>query len=173
MRERGRPRRSTVATVHQTMRCATAVKARLAADGFDDLRFGDGVVFQHLVEGRVTVTVLAERLGVTQQAASKAVADLERRGYVRRVADPADARARLVELTARGRGAVSGARRHRAAVRGGAGGAAGAAAGGGGPVAAGRRDSGARRRACGARAAGAASSVSVCFGERQLSWVGR
>jgi DNA-binding MarR family transcriptional regulator len=59
---------------------------------------------------------VAERLGVTQQAASKAVADLERRGYARRVADPADARARLVELTARGRGAVSGARRHRAAV---------------------------------------------------------
>jgi DNA-binding MarR family transcriptional regulator len=95
---------------------ADAIQARLAADGFDDLRFADGVVFQHLVEGPVTGSALAERLGVTQQAASKAVAGLERRGYVRREPDPTDARARLVTLTSRGRDAVEGGRRHRAAV---------------------------------------------------------
>jgi hypothetical protein len=49
-----------------------------------------------------TIGSLAERLGVSQQAASKAVADLERRGCVRREADPADGRARRVALTARG-----------------------------------------------------------------------
>ena len=81
-----------------------------------DLRFADGVVFQHLVAGPRTIGALAERLGVSQQAASKAVADLERRGYVRREADPGDGRARLVALTARGDAAIEAGRRHRAAV---------------------------------------------------------
>lgn len=95
---------------------ADAIQARLAADGFDDLRFADGVVFQHLIPGPITIGALAERLGVSQQAASKAVADLERRRYVRRSHDPADARTRLVALTERGVAAVEGGRRHRAAV---------------------------------------------------------
>ena len=43
----------------------------------------------------MTIGALAERLEVTQQAASKSVADLERRGYVERTPDPDDARARL------------------------------------------------------------------------------
>ena len=95
---------------------ADEVQRRIAADGLGDLRFADGVVFQHLVGGPIGVGALAERLGVTQQAASKAVADLERRGYVARRRDPADARARLVELTARGEAAIEAGRRHRAAL---------------------------------------------------------
>ena len=95
---------------------ADAIQARLAADGLDDLRFADGVVFQHLLGGPITIGELATRLGVSQQAASKSVADLERRGYVRREPDPADARARLVALTERGTAAVEGGRRHRAAL---------------------------------------------------------
>jgi DNA-binding MarR family transcriptional regulator len=95
---------------------ADEIQRRLAADGFGDLRFADGFVFQHLVEGPVTIGALAERLEVTQQAASKAAGDLERRGYVTRRADPGDARARLVALTARGEAAIEGARRHRAAL---------------------------------------------------------
>jgi DNA-binding MarR family transcriptional regulator len=95
---------------------ADEVQRRIAADGMADLRFADGVVFQHLVPGPRTIGALAERLGVSQQAASKAVADLERRGYVRREADPADGRARRVALTARGEAAIEAGRRHRAAV---------------------------------------------------------
>jgi DNA-binding MarR family transcriptional regulator len=97
---------------------ADEIQRRLAADGLADLRFADGFVFQHLVEGPVTIGALADRLGVTQQAASKSVADLERRGYVERRADPDDARARLVALTARGEAAIEGGRRHRAALTG-------------------------------------------------------
>jgi DNA-binding MarR family transcriptional regulator len=97
---------------------AGEVQRRLAADGHEELRFADGFVFQHLVGGPVTIGVLAERLGVTQQAASKSVTDLERRGYVTRRADPADARARLVALTRRGRDAIERARDHRAALAG-------------------------------------------------------
>jgi DNA-binding MarR family transcriptional regulator len=95
---------------------ADEVQRRIGADGMADLRFADGVVFQHLVGGARTIGSLAERLGVTQQAASKAVADLERRGYVRREADPDDGRARLVGLTERGGHAIEAGRRHRAAV---------------------------------------------------------
>jgi DNA-binding MarR family transcriptional regulator len=92
------------------------VQRRLTADGHGDLRVSDGVVFQRLVDGPSTVTALAETLGVTQQAASKAVADLEHRGYVRRGRDPADARARRLVLTGRGTDAVERARLHRAAL---------------------------------------------------------
>jgi DNA-binding MarR family transcriptional regulator len=70
--------------------------------GFDDLRESDGYVFQHLVPGPIAVTELATRLGVTQQAASKSVADLEARGYVVRTSAPDDARYRLVGLSDRG-----------------------------------------------------------------------
>jgi DNA-binding MarR family transcriptional regulator len=48
------------------------------------------------------VTELAERSGVTKQTAGALVDDLERHPYVTRTPDPADARARLVVLTARG-----------------------------------------------------------------------
>ena len=71
---------------------ADEVQRRIAADGMDDLRFADGVVFQHLVPGPLAIGELGERMGVSQQAASKAVADLERRGYVERVAGPDDGR---------------------------------------------------------------------------------
>jgi DNA-binding MarR family transcriptional regulator len=95
---------------------ADELSRRLAADGMDDLRFADGVLFQHLVEGPRTIGSLAERLEVSQQAVSKSVADLERRGYVARGADPDDARVRRVALTARGEAAIGAGRRHRAAI---------------------------------------------------------
>jgi DNA-binding MarR family transcriptional regulator len=95
---------------------ADELQRRLADDGFADLRFADGFVFQRLVPGPATIGALAAAGGVTQQAASKAVADLERRGYVRREPDPADGRARQVALTPRGRAVVEAGRRHRSAL---------------------------------------------------------
>ena len=50
---------------------ADEVQRRIAADGMGDLRFADGIVFQHLVPGPIAIGALAERLGVTQQAASR------------------------------------------------------------------------------------------------------
>jgi DNA-binding MarR family transcriptional regulator len=95
---------------------ADELQRRLAADGLGDVRFADGLIFQHLVGGAQTIGALAERLEVTQQAVSKSVADLERRGYVARTPDPDDARARRVALTERGEAAIEGGRRHRAAI---------------------------------------------------------
>lgn len=95
---------------------ADELQRRLASDGFEDSRFADGVIFQHLMAGPITITALAERLDVSQQAASKSVADLQKRGYLSREPDPADARARLVVLTARGEAVIAAARTHRAAL---------------------------------------------------------
>ena len=97
---------------------AEEVQRRIAADGMGDLRFADGFVFQHLVPGPLPIGALGERMGVTQQAASKAVADLARRGYVERVAGAEDARVRSVSLTDRGHAAIEAGRRHRAALEG-------------------------------------------------------
>jgi DNA-binding MarR family transcriptional regulator len=49
---------------------------------------------------------LAAELGVSRQAIAQVVATLERDGYVQRIADPGDARAKLVCLTPRGRAAL-------------------------------------------------------------------
>ncbi|MFB4284697.1 MULTISPECIES: MarR family winged helix-turn-helix transcriptional regulator [unclassified Nonomuraea] len=96
---------------------AEVVQQSLADQGFAGLRFSHGYVFQHLVGGGgPTVGELAPKLGVTQQAASKTVAELERLGYVERLADPGDARIRRVHLTRRGQEAVAAARRAREAL---------------------------------------------------------
>ncbi|SFW76827.1 MarR family protein [Amycolatopsis australiensis] len=89
------------------------LQRRLAAQGFAELRFNDGVVVQHVLAAPLSITGLAERMGVTQQAASKAVADLERRGLLRREPDPADARTKLLHLTKHARDAVEATRKLR------------------------------------------------------------
>jgi DNA-binding MarR family transcriptional regulator len=95
---------------------AALVQEQLASQGFGDLRFSHGYVFQHLIDGEPTVGELATQLAMTQQGASKAVAELERLGYCERVPDAADARIRRVRLTDLGRQAVDAARHARTAL---------------------------------------------------------
>ena len=95
---------------------AEEVERRLAAAGFDDVRFSHGFVFQHLLREPLTVGALARAMGVTQQRASKAASELEALGYVRREVDRNDARVRRLVLADRGREAVAAAREARAAV---------------------------------------------------------
>jgi len=94
---------------------ADEVRRELAAGGFDDVRFAHGFVLQHVVPGALGISELAGRMGVSQQAASKAVAELETLGYLERVADPGDRRRRAVGLSARGRAVVEAGRTARAA----------------------------------------------------------
>jgi DNA-binding MarR family transcriptional regulator len=72
-----------------------------------------GYLIQHLVENEPKVGELGELLGVTQQAASKQLLELERLGYVRRVPDRVDGRIRRAQLTDRGRRLVEDSRRLR------------------------------------------------------------
>jgi DNA-binding MarR family transcriptional regulator len=83
-----------------------AVLVALAAAGHGDLRSSHGFVIQHVIDADRTIGDLAERMQITQQGASKAVAELEALGYLERIADRDDARVRRVHLSARGREAV-------------------------------------------------------------------
>ena len=89
------------------------VQRRLTAAGFEGLRFAHGFLIQHLVEEGRPVGELARLMGVTQQAVSKTVRELEGLGYVERLASGADARVRVVTLTRRGRAALETARTQR------------------------------------------------------------
>ncbi len=82
----------------------------LAARGFDDLARSDGYVFRALATEPLTTSALAAHLGITKQGAGQIVDDMTRRGYLTSRPHPHDARARLQELSARGRGALAAAR---------------------------------------------------------------
>jgi DNA-binding MarR family transcriptional regulator len=90
------------------------VLARLLAAGHPRIRRSHGYVFQRLLAEAPTVTELGVALGVTQQAASKAVIELEELGYVERRPDAADNRLRRIMLTASGRAVIDLGRRLRA-----------------------------------------------------------
>ncbi len=86
---------------------------RLHRIGHQGVRTSHGYVIQHLIDGGPTVTELAAHLGVTQQAASKYVRELEGLGYVQRAADADDARVRRLSLTERGHELVADSRQAR------------------------------------------------------------
>jgi DNA-binding MarR family transcriptional regulator len=87
--------------------------------GFVEMRVSHGYVIQHLVEESAPVartgTELARRMGVTQQAASKAVSELARLGVVE-VSRAADRRAKEIRLTAQGWKGVQCARSSRSRI---------------------------------------------------------
>lgn len=94
----------------------TRVFEALAAAGFTDITTAQGRVFARIGPGGTRVTDLAERAQITKQTAGFLVDQLERAGYVRRVPDPADARARLVQIAPRGEAAIAVARAAEAEV---------------------------------------------------------
>jgi DNA-binding MarR family transcriptional regulator len=79
-----------------------ALDRRLGEGGFADVRPAHGTVFQVIDEAGTRVTELAARAGMTKQAMTELVVHLEAAGYLERVPDPSDGRARLVRLTRRG-----------------------------------------------------------------------
>jgi DNA-binding MarR family transcriptional regulator len=76
---------------------------RMAAAGFGDIRPGHGCVFGTIdPENGSRLTDLAERANMTKQSVGEFTTDLERRGYIERVADPQDGRAKIIRLTPEG-----------------------------------------------------------------------
>jgi DNA-binding MarR family transcriptional regulator len=75
----------------------------LMAAGYSDMGPAHYVVFQHLPLEGMHLTELAERAQITKQSMGYLVDYLEERGYVERVPDPVDRRAKLVRYTERGR----------------------------------------------------------------------
>jgi DNA-binding MarR family transcriptional regulator len=70
------------------------------------LRAAHTALLPHLTFEGVRGAELAKKLGVTKQAVSQLLAELEEWGVVEQVADPADGRAKLVRFTPRGREGV-------------------------------------------------------------------
>jgi DNA-binding MarR family transcriptional regulator len=83
------------------------LNAELAAAGFDDLGPAYGYMFRALEPGPSTLSALAEGLRITTQGTAKILTEMQSRGYLHRTAHPDDARSRLVELTDRGRQALT------------------------------------------------------------------
>jgi len=82
----------------------------LPSQGFDDIRPSHSVgVLRTIDPDGTRPGELARRAGVTPQAMAEFVRYLEGRGYVERVPDPDDGRARLVRLTPKGRKAAEAA----------------------------------------------------------------
>ena len=79
-----------------------AMMVKVASNGFDDMT----PAFAHLIPlldaTGARPTVLAQRAGITKQAISQLVRELEARGYLEQVPDPTDTRAKIVRLTKRG-----------------------------------------------------------------------
>lgn len=77
---------------------------KLAAVGLSDLRPGHGCVFGNIdPEGGSRLTELAERANMTKQSVGEFASDLEQLGYLERVPDPNDGRAKIIRLTDQGR----------------------------------------------------------------------
>jgi DNA-binding MarR family transcriptional regulator len=76
---------------------------RFAERGHPEIRPAHGEVMQFLDDGGTRVSVLAERAQMAKQSMAELVLHLEQLGYVERVPDPSDRRAKLVRATRLGR----------------------------------------------------------------------
>jgi DNA-binding MarR family transcriptional regulator len=78
------------------------VQRRLTQAGYADVRASHDCVFRHLTPDGVRLRDLAVSSQLTAPAIGEHVDELERLGYVERVPDPSDRRAKLIRPTRRG-----------------------------------------------------------------------
>ncbi len=88
------------------------VLARLARAGMSEVRESHGFLIQHLICAKRSITELATRMGVTQQAGSKMVAELLELGVVE-INPNQDRRTKRIRLSAKGEQLVLLTRRTR------------------------------------------------------------
>jgi DNA-binding MarR family transcriptional regulator len=89
---------------------ATQLREHLEEEGFAPLPKSFGYVARNIAETPLTLTELAARLAITSPGALKIVQEMESTGYLERVADAHDARAKRHRLTKRGQEALAAAR---------------------------------------------------------------
>lgn len=83
----------------------TKLHKRLDAAGYGDIRPTHTLIFALVTIEGIRLTDLAERAQLTKQLVNYLVTAMEEQGYVERIPDPTDGRARLVRLTAQGQAA--------------------------------------------------------------------
>jgi DNA-binding MarR family transcriptional regulator len=93
-----------------------AVRADLARNGFGDVAPSHSALLRNLGEDGSRPSDLAAHAGVTRQAVTKLVDELERLGLVRRDPDPDDGRGVIVRYTDRGRAVLAIARKRMLAL---------------------------------------------------------
>jgi DNA-binding MarR family transcriptional regulator len=93
-----------ILVVAATRAVADRLQEAVTRAGYPETRPPFGFVIRALAEAGLTLTELAERLGVTKQAAIKVVDEMEAYGFVERRPDPGDRRSKILSLTERGRG---------------------------------------------------------------------
>ena len=81
---------------------AAAVVAKLSGRGYVDFPFASASLLWLLDEGGTRSITLAQRAGVTKQAISQQVKQMEREGYLEQVPDTVDTRAKVIRMTPRG-----------------------------------------------------------------------
>jgi DNA-binding MarR family transcriptional regulator len=86
---------------------ADEMTRRVAETPYSDVRITHGCVFGNIQPEGSRLTYLAERANMTKQSVGEVTTELERLGYVERVPDPNDGRAKIIRLTERGRAAQS------------------------------------------------------------------
>jgi DNA-binding MarR family transcriptional regulator len=82
--------------------CHEMVFTRLRASGFGDLRQSHYDLFRFPGPQGRTPTEIASHVGLSKQALNPLLNELETMGYMKREANPSDARSRTVTLTRRG-----------------------------------------------------------------------
>jgi DNA-binding MarR family transcriptional regulator len=80
----------------------TDFRASLLEAGITDIRPTHGCVFRFIREEPLRLTELATLAGMTKQSIGEVIDNLVELGYVKRVPDPQDRRAKLLCLTERG-----------------------------------------------------------------------
>jgi DNA-binding MarR family transcriptional regulator len=90
---------------------AEELARRVAHTEYSDIRITHGCVFGNIEPDGSRLTDLAERANMTKQSVGEVATELERRGYLERVPDPADGRAKIIRLTERGHDAQALGRR--------------------------------------------------------------
>lgn len=76
--------------------------AGVVAAGYDDLNAAHVGLWRYPGIDGLRPSQLADHLGITKQSVNDLLGHLERQGYLGRVPDPADGRARVIRLTSKG-----------------------------------------------------------------------
>ncbi len=83
----------------------------MARSPYADQRVSSGQVFGYIEDEGLTLTALARRAGMSKQAMGELVDRLEMSGYLRRIANPRDRRAKLILTTDKGERQIETSRR--------------------------------------------------------------
>lgn len=93
---------TATAALKLSARLVQQIQAAVTDDGYLDVTPLHGFAFARIAAGNATTADLAHHLGISKQAAAQLTERLVAAGYVERRPHPADRRARILNLTARG-----------------------------------------------------------------------